>query len=466
VCQLLDWPLPRQQFLDSYHWISFHVTGSGCFSAGPCFFDFYKVFEVKEKPRLVERAFLISCIDSEKARVEAESLLDELDELTRNLGIGVVGRRVIRIRKTSPGFILGKGKVGEILEELKDLKADVMIFDNEISPAQQRNWETESKILVIDRHEIILDVFAERAQTKEAKLQVKLARLEYSLPRLRRAWTHLGRQRGGGVTQRGEGEAQIELDQRLVRDQISSTKREISLVSKQRSTGRNRRKRLPLPSVAIVGYTNAGKSTLLNQLTGSDALSEDKLFATLDPTSRRLKLPTGRILVLTDTVGFIRKLPHRLVDSFKATLEEALVADLILHVVDLSNGEFEAQMQTTEKVLAELGAADKEVLTVYNKIDQIVDENIRFKANRLSSQSVFISAHTGEGISTLCDFLENIFRGERKKEFYTIPLNRYDLVARLKSQGELIREETTETGYEVEATPRDGLFQLLQAYKA
>ena len=181
------------------------------------------MFEVKEKPRLVERAFLISCIDSEKARVEAESLLDELDELTRNLGIGVVGRKVIRIRKTSPRFILGKGKVGEILEDLKDLKADVMIFDNEISPAQQRNWETESKILVIDRHEIILDVFAERAQTKEAKLQVKLARLEYSLPRLRRAWTHLGRQRGGGVTQRGEGEAQIELDQRLVRDQISST---------------------------------------------------------------------------------------------------------------------------------------------------------------------------------------------------------------------------------------------------
>lgn len=424
------------------------------------------MFEVKEKPRLVERAFLISCIDSEKARIEAESLLDELDELTRNLGIGVVGRKVIRIRKTSPRFILGKGKVGEILEELKDLKADVMIFDNEISPAQQRNWETESKILVIDRHEIILDVFAERAQTKEAKLQVKLARLEYSLPRLRRAWTHLGRQRGGGVTQRGEGEAQIELDQRLVRDQISSTKREISLVSKQRSTGRNRRQRLPLPSVAIVGYTNAGKSTLLNQLTGSDALSEDKLFATLDPTSRRLKLPSGRILVLTDTVGFIRKLPHRLVDSFKATLEEALVADLILHVVDLSNGEFEAQMQTTEKVLAELGAAGNEVLTAYNKIDQVIDENIRFKANRLSPKSVFISAHTGEGISTLCDCLENIFKGERKKELYTIPLNRYDLVARLKSQGELIKEETTETGYEVEATPRDGLLQLLQAYKA
>ena len=213
------------------------------------------MFEVKEKPRLVEKAFLISCIDKESDRLEAESLLDELDELTRNLGINVVGRKVIRVRKTSPRFILGKGKVDETLGQIRELGADVLIFDNEITPAQQRNWETESKILVIDRHEIILDVFAERAQTKEAKLQVKLARLEYSLPRLRRAWTHLGRQRGGGVTQRGEGEAQIELDQRLVRDQISVTRKEILQVAKQRNTGRNRRQRLPLPTVAIVGYT-------------------------------------------------------------------------------------------------------------------------------------------------------------------------------------------------------------------
>ncbi|MEL0005514.1 MAG: GTPase HflX, partial [Opitutales bacterium] len=190
------------------------------------------MFEVKEKPRLVEKAFLISCIDTENDRSEADSLLDELDELTRNLEINVVGREVVRVRKTSPRFILGKGKAEEILEQLKELGADVLIFDNEITPAQQRNWETESKILVIDRHEIILDVFAERAQTKEAKLQVKLARLEYSLPRLRRAWTHLGRQRGGGVTQRGEGEAQIELDQRLVRDQISATRKEILQVAK------------------------------------------------------------------------------------------------------------------------------------------------------------------------------------------------------------------------------------------
>jgi len=429
-------------------------------------FKWAVMFEVKEKPRLVEKAFLISCIDTESDRPEADSLLDELDELTRNLEINVVGREVVRVRKTSPRFILGKGKAEEILEQLKELGADVLIFDNEITPAQQRNWETESKILVIDRHEIILDVFAERAQTKEAKLQVKLARLEYSLPRLRRAWTHLGRQRGGGVTQRGEGEAQIELDQRLVRDQISATRKEILQVAKQRNTGRNRRQKLPLPTAAIVGYTNAGKSTLLNQLTGSDALSADKLFATLDPTSRRLKLPSGRILVMTDTVGFIRKLPHRLVDSFKATLEETLVADLILHVVDLSNPEFEAQMKTTNKVLAELGAEDKEMLTVYNKVDLVSDENTKLRANLLSPRRVFTSAQTGEGKGELFQLLENIFNAGRHSSSYLVPLTCYGLVVRLKSQGELCSEETTDSGYIIQATPRGSLAQELEKYKA
>ncbi|HAF58038.1 MAG TPA: GTPase HflX [Opitutae bacterium] len=423
------------------------------------------MFEVKEKPRLVERAFLISCIRSERDRSEADSLLDELDELTRNLGIAVIGRRVIRIRKTSPRFILGKGKVDDVVREIKECQADVLIFDNEISPAQQRNWETESQVLVIDRHEIILDVFAERAQTKEAKLQVKLARLEYSLPRLRRAWTHLGRQRGGGVTQRGEGEAQIELDQRMVRDQIAATRKEIVLVAKQRQTGRSRRQRLPLPSVAIVGYTNAGKSTLLNKLTGANAISEDKLFATLDPTSRRLKLPSGRIVVLTDTVGFIRKLPHRLVDSFKATLEEALVADLILHLVDLSNPEYEAQMETTAKVLAELGAADKELLTVYNKIDQLENGLEKLKAKRIFHQSVFISAQTGDGISNLLAQLEEIFSRESGELLYLIPFDRYDLVARLKAQGELMEEETSEDGYRIKGTPRGELRHALEGYR-
>ena len=423
------------------------------------------MFEVKEKPRLVERAFLVSCIHSERDRSDADSLLDELDELTQNLGIHVVARQVIRIRKTSPRFILGKGKVDQLLADLKETSADVLIFDNEITPAQQRNWESESKVLVIDRHEIILDVFAERAQTKEAKLQVKLARLEYSLPRLRRAWTHLGRQRGGGVTQRGEGEAQIELDQRMVRDQISATRKEIALVAKQRQTGRSRRQKLPLPTVAIVGYTNAGKSTLLNCLTGADALSADKLFATLDPTSRRLKLPNGRMVVLTDTVGFIRKLPHRLVDSFKATLEEALVADLVLHLVDFSNPQYEAQMSTTDDVLRELGASEKELITVFNKMDLVENDLEKFKAKKLTGRSVFISANTGEGIDLLLAELEHFFASSAKPENFTLPYNRYDLVARLKSQGGLIFEETTEEGYFVKGNPRGDLSSTFEKYR-
>jgi len=423
------------------------------------------MFEVKEKPRLVERAFLVSYIHSERDRSDADSLLDELDELTQNLGIHVVARQVIRIRKTSPRFILGKGKVDQLLADLKETSADVLIFDNEITPAQQRNWESESKVLVIDRHEIILDVFAERAQTKEAKLQVKLARLEYSLPRLRRAWTHLGRQRGGGVTQRGEGEAQIELDQRMVRDQISATRKEIALVAKQRQTGRSRRQKLPLPTVAIVGYTNAGKSTLLNCLTGADALSADKLFATLDPTSRRLKLPNGRMVVLTDTVGFIRKLPHRLVDSFKATLEEALVADLVLHLVDFSNPQYEAQMSTTDDVLRELGASEKELITVFNKMDLVENDLEKFKAKKLTGRSVFISANTGEGIDLLLAELEHFFASSAKPENFTLPYNRYDLVARLKSQGGLIFEETTEEGYFVKGNPRGDLSSAFEKYR-
>ena len=423
------------------------------------------MFEVKEKPRLVERAFLVSYIHSERDRADADSLLDELDELTQNLGIHVVARQVIRIRKTSPRFILGKGKVDQLLADLKETSADVLIFDNEITPAQQRNWESESKVLVIDRHEIILDVFAERAQTKEAKLQVKLARLEYSLPRLRRAWTHLGRQRGGGVTQRGEGEAQIELDQRMVRDQISATRKEIALVAKQRQTGRSRRQKLPLPTVAIVGYTNAGKSTLLNCLTGADALSADKLFATLDPTSRRLKLPNGRMVVLTDTVGFIRKLPHRLVDSFKATLEEALVADLVLHLVDFSNPQYEAQMSTTDEVLRELGASEKDVITVYNKIDRAQNDLEKFKAINLASPAVFISAQTGQGLDQLLNSLENFFTVSNELEEFQLPFDRYDLAVRLKSQGGLVSEETTEQGYIVKGNPRGNLMNALKDYR-
>ena len=417
------------------------------------------MFEVKEKPRKVERAFLVSVITRKEEEESAVSLLGELSELVENLSISVVAQSIVRTRKTYPGHILGKGKCQEIDEQVKDLRCDVIIFDNEITPAQQRNWEELTKVLVIDRHEVILDVFADRAQTKEAVLQVRLARLEYSLPRLRRAWTHLDRQRGGGVTQRGDGEAQIELDQRMLRDKIASTKKEIIQVSGRRNTSRKKRQRIPLATLAIVGYTNAGKSTLLNRITGSSVLSVDKLFATLDPTSRKVKLPGGRTIVLTDTVGFIRKLPHRLIDAFKATLEEALVANLLLHVIDFSCSEFEEHLNTTNEVLEELGA-------VYNKIDQGDQVMTRLKAKSLTPDCIFVSCKTGEGIKELLQIIEERLNNALVSSKYSIPHQRYDLVAKLREQGCITTEEVTDYGIDLEAAPRGKLVSQIEEFLA
>jgi GTP-binding protein HflX len=426
------------------------------------------MFEVKEKPRLVEKAYLLAVILREEERANAQSLLDELEELVSNLGIRIFCKKVVRVRKTYAGYLLGKGKFNEVIEDVGELGCDVIIFDNELSPSQQRNWEAESKVLVIDRQEIILDVFAARAQTKEAVLQVKLARLEYSLPRLRRAWTHLGRQRGGGVTQRGEGEAQIELDQRLVRDQISATKKEIKQVAKTRKTSRKKRLRIPLPTVALVGYTNAGKSTLLNQVCDSDVLSADKLFATLDPTSRQSLLPNGEKIILTDTVGFIRKLPHRLVDAFRATLEETLVANLLLHVVDLSNPQFEEHMETTLSVLSELGAKEKEILTVFNKVDLLKENdlvNLRISQNYKDGDMVYLSCKSGEGISDLMELIESKLGLRREPITYLIPHDKYSLVVNIRKEGCLAEESAEEDGMLITAYPSNRLKKELKRYE-
>jgi GTP-binding protein HflX len=426
------------------------------------------MFEVKEKPRLVEKAYLLAVILREEERANAQSLLDELEELVSNLGIRIFCKKVVRVRKTYAGYLLGKGKFNEVIEDVGELGCDVIIFDNELSPSQQRNWEAESKVLVIDRQEIILDVFAARAQTKEAVLQVKLARLEYSLPRLRRAWTHLGRQRGGGVTQRGEGEAQIELDQRLVRDQISATKKEIKQVAKTRKTSRKKRLRIPLPTVALVGYTNAGKSTLLNQVCDSDVLSADKLFATLDPTSRQSLLPNGEKIILTDTVGFIRKLPHRLVDAFRATLEETLVANLLLHVVDLSNPQFEEHMETTLSVLSELGAKEKEILTVFNKVDLLKENdlvNLRISQNYKDGDMVYLSCKSGEGISDLMELIESKLGLRREPITYLIPHDKYSLVVNIRKEGCLAEESAEEDGMLITAYPSNRLRKELKGYE-
>ena len=340
------------------------------------------------------------------------------------------------------------------MAKAKELQVECIIFDNELSPGQQRAWEKESNLCVIDRHEVILDIFNMRAKTREARLQVELARLEYSIPRLTRMWAHLDRQGGGsggsagggsgagggGGAARGEGETQLETDRRLVDKRVDKLKADLEEVKKQRDTMRKERGRVALPHAAIVGYTNSGKSSLLNKLANSEVLAEDKLFATLDTTTRRLELPDGTSILLTDTVGFIRNLPHDLVQSFRATLEEAVLADFLIHVIDASSSQALEFYQTTTKVLAELGAGEKRVLMVLNKID-LIDDIRRLVLQCQFPDAVLISVLTGEGIDDLFQRIHDMLIDRIVRMDLSIPLNRMDLVAFAHEQGKVLSED-------------------------
>lgn len=415
---------------------------------------------------MVERAMLIGITLPGQDPQTTRGLLDELRELVTTLGIRIAHEREVAIRKPQAKFLVGSGKADELIEEAQSRDCDVIVLDNELTPAQQRNWEqaAKDKILVIDRQEVILDIFGKRAQTKEAVLQVELARLEYNLPRLKSAWTHLGRQRGGGAMQRDAGETQLELDQRMVRTQIARVKRELVSVIQHREVQRKKRMNVPVPTCAIVGYTNAGKSSLLNKLTNSNILAEDKLFATLDPTSRRCPLPSGQPLVVTDTVGFVRNLPHRLVDAFKATLEEAIVSNFLIHVLDINSPDVEAHAATTLKVLNELGAKDKKIITVLNKIDALWDESTRQEIALKFPGSYFISAHTGEGLGLLHAAMEAIIEEDFAQLKLLIPHQRYDLVARLHREGGVRREEVQDEGIYITGSIPDRLLTLVQPF--
>lgn len=395
------------------------------------------MFEIRDKPNMVERALLVEVYFDKHEADEAESLLDELRELVKTLGIGVVDQLLVRVPKSHARYLMGTGKTEEVIDVAKDLECDCIIFDNELTPAQQRAWEQDSNICVIDRQEVILDIFNVRAQTKEARLQVQLARMEYSLPRLARMWTHLDRQ-GGGVGARGEGEKQLETDRRLARKRIDRVKAQLEEVRKQRTTQRKERERMPLPHASIVGYTNAGKSTLLNRLTGSSVLAEDMLFATLDTTTRRIELPDGQPLLLTDTVGFIRRLPHRLVEAFKATLEEALLADFLIHLLDASDPEVLATYTTTQEVLAELGAEEKRKLLVFNKVDLVEDNTMRRELESRFPDACFISAGTGEGLENLQNRMSTMLAGRVHRLHLRVPQSRHDVVTRLHRDGKII----------------------------
>ncbi len=419
------------------------------------------------RPKKLERAFLIGVQTTEMPAGEGAELLDELTELVENLRLTVVRTTLVNLRNPTPSLLLGSGKAEELVAQAKEDGADVIVFDEALSPAQQRNWEELSGIAVIDRQEVILEVFADRAHTREAVLQVALARMEYSLPRLTRAWTHLSRQRGKGALG-GEGETQLEQDRRIVRDRISHLRRELEQVVQQRDVQRRRRLRVPVPTASIVGYTNAGKSSLLNRLTGSQVMAEDKLFATLDPTTRQLMLPNSQKLLVTDTVGFIRRLPHGLVEAFKATLEEVVVADFLIHVLDVTNPDVDKHQATTLGVLRELGAEERTIITVFNKDDAATDE-MRAQARRLARDGIFVSALTGAGIDLLQQRCAELIADQFASLELLVPHSRYDVIAKLHALGHVQSEEQRDDGVLIHGrfpAAQSGLFSAFVVQKA
>src|SRR3954469_9936578 len=413
------------------------------------------MFETTAFADTIRKALLISAYDRPSHRAEAESLLEELDELVWTLGVPVYDRMLMHIREKQPKFLIGGGKAEQIAELVKEKQIDVVIFDNELSPSQQRNWEKLAGVPVVDRTEVILDIFARRAHTREARLQIDLARMEHALPRLTGAWGHLIRQ-GGGIGGRGEGETQLEQDKRRIRGKIDKLKEELEEVRSARATQRKDRKRAPVPNAAIVGYTNAGKSSLLRRLTGADVLVEDKLFATLDTTTRKVALPNKQPLLLTDTVGFVRKLPHQLVESFNATLEEATKAEFLVHLLDASQPEVIEFYNTTMKVLAELEADQRPMVMAFNKIDLVQDPAVLANLGRHFPQAHFISVHTGEGLDGLLEHMGELVSGQAGVRELRLPQTATEEIARLHRETRVLETEYLEDEVRVVAlmTPK------------
>lgn len=400
----------------------------------------YDLKETKERVILVG----VQADDNE----DTEKSLDELEELAQTAGAETVGRIIQNREQIHPGTYVGKGKLDEIKNLLWETDATGIICDDELSPAQLGNLQDALDTKVMDRTLIILDIFAERASTNEGKIQVELAQLKYRQSRLVGLGKSLSRL-GGGIGTRGPGEKKLEMDRRLIKGRIAQLNRELKDVKRHREVTREQRSRNHIPVIAIVGYTNAGKSTLLNRLTGASVLEEDKLFATLDPTTRGLKLPSGQEVLLTDTVGFIRKLPHHLIEAFKSTLEEAKYADMILHVVDVSNPQMYEQMYTVYETLQNLDVKDKVVITAFNKQDRLTEVPIirDFKADHI----VNISARTGQGLDTLQSVIEQILR-ERKIEISrTYSYADAGKIQLIRKYGELLEEEYREDGIFVHA---------------
>jgi GTP-binding protein HflX len=399
---------------------------------------------IETRNRRTERVFLVGVELKSRDGREPHDSLEELSELATTAGGHVVGDGLQKMAAPCAGTFIGKGKADEFADHCRRSDVDTVIFDDELSPAQSRNLERVFNCKILDRTSLILDIFAQRARTREGKLQIELAQLQHLLPRLTRFWGHLSRQKGGIGMRGGEGETQLETDRRRVQDRIARISRDLEVVRRQRSTQRNQRQRNHWALASIVGYTNAGKSTLLNQLTGAGVLAEDKLFATLDPTTRRLRLPTNQNVLLTDTVGFIRKLPHGLVEAFKATLEEVVQADLLVHVVDVSQEQALEQIQAVEAVLKEIGAEGKPTLMVFNKIDRLNGtRDVLAQLQERHPRGVALSAATGEGVPALLQELGSELRPIRQFMELSVPHNQPGVIARLHKVAQVVERRYT-----------------------
>ncbi|MCI7262755.1 MAG: GTPase HflX [Clostridiaceae bacterium] len=402
--------------------------------------------ELIELKELEERVILVAVSTSEEDDTEAS--LDELAELVKTAGALTVGRVIQNRERIHPGTYLGKGKIDEVRLLLGELCATGIVCDDELSPAQLRNLEDALETKVMDRTMVILDIFASHATTSEGKIQVELAQLKYRAARLVGLRSSLSRL-GGGIGTRGPGEKKLEIDRRLIHDRIGQLKAELESVKRHREVQRKQREKNYNLTAAIVGYTNAGKSTLLNRLTGAGILAEDKLFATLDPTTRNLVLPSGQQILLTDTVGFIRKLPHHLIEAFRSTLEEARYSDIILHVVDCSNSQMDTQLHIVYETLRQLEIGDKTVVTVFNKTDRL-DQTVILK-DLHSDYQVRISAKTGDGIEELLDILEMILRNRKIYLERLFPYPEAGRIQLIRKAGQLLTEEYREDGIFVTA---------------
>ncbi|XP_049390640.1 uncharacterized protein LOC125855040 [Solanum stenotomum] len=400
-----------------------------------------------------EKAYLVgvACKGDTEDSFGIEESLKELAQLADTAGLLVVDSTYQKLSSPNPRTYIGSGKVSEIKSAIRAFDVETVIFDDELSPGQLRNLEKAfgGDVRVCDRTALILDIFNQRAATREASLQVSLAQMEYQLPRLTRMWTHLERQAGGQV--KGMGEKQIEVDKRILRTQIGVLKKELESVRKHRKQYRNRRVSVPVPVVSLVGYTNAGKSTLLNQLTGADVLAEDRLFATLDPTTRRVQMKNGKEFLLTDTVGFIQKLPTTLVAAFRATLEEIAESSILVHVVDISHPLAEQQIEAVEKVLSELDTSSIPKLMLWNKVDKAEDpEKIKLEA-KTRNDVVCISALTGEGLDEFCNEIQNRLKDAMVWVEALIPFDKGELLSTIHQVGMVERTEYTEKGTLVRA---------------